>query len=75
MTQVIFFGFTSAICFIHATCKGETLIFTGVSGRLGKSFRYLYSTKSTPAGPTYIASGTPPANLSWIFQLNRLSGR
>ena len=40
-----------------------------VSSRLGRDFIYLYSTNNTPAGPAYIASGTPPVYVSWIFHL------
>lgn len=53
----------------QANCNGDRECLRTVSSRLGRDFMYLYSTNSTPAGPAYMASGTPPVYVSWIFHL------
>ena len=51
----------------HCTCKAERECLILVVLFLGRALTYLYSTNNTPAGPEYIASGTPPVYVSWIF--------
>lgn len=53
----------------QANCSADKECLRTVSSRLGRDFMYLYSTNKTPAGPAYIASGTPPVYVSWIFHL------
>lgn len=51
----------------HCAWRGLRECLIGVVSRFGSSFTYLYSTNSSPEGPEYMASGTPPVNVSWIF--------
>ena len=52
----------------HRRCCSDSDVRRRVVSRTGSFLMYLYSAHKEPAEPMYKASGTPPANESWIFQ-------